>query len=127
MDESFNLHKTVEAVGQAYYAVICHICFDAGLHGVAMALLLALVGFINGKRGGRFGKPLISVARRFGLFSLALTVPGFIVLVLKGQLPATGVYNVNSFGFIGFWSLVLSFLCADEMNYQWFQRKTSEQ
>ena len=118
--ESFNLHQTVAAAGQAFQAVVCHIFFDAGLHGLAMALVLGLVGVVLYKRKHRLGLPFMAVCRRLSIFCGVLIVPGLITLISAGHLPSTGVLSINSLGLVVFWSLICVHLSAEEMNYQWF-------
>jgi len=128
MDDSFNLHQTIIAVQQAIFAVICHMLFDAALHGLVMALTLGLIGFILNKRQNRFGKPLMNVCRRLSLFCLLLAAPGALTLLLQGHLPPAGLYNVNSIGFVIFWSLICLHLSAEEMNYCfWIKSTPTEQ
>lgn len=120
ISEGFNLHETIQAIGQALQAVICHMLFDAALHGLAMAAIFALLGFILFKWKIRFGKPFIAVGKRLGLACGILLIPGLISLAIAGHLPNAGLFNINSLGFICFWSLVCVHLSAEEMNFQWF-------
>jgi len=118
--EPFNLDQTLISFGQALRAVVCHVWFDAALHGLLMALLLGLAGFVLYKRRTRFGKPLMAVCRRLSLFCLVLMLPGGLALATSGQLPPTGVFHISSLGFLAFWSLICLHLSAEEMNFQWF-------
>jgi len=124
MDESFNLHQTIIAVQQAIVAVVCHMLFDAAMHGLVMALTLGAVGFVLNMRENRFGKPLINVCRRLSLFCIILALPGAAALLLQGHLPPAGLYNVNSIGFVIFWSLICLHLSAEEMNYCFWIKST---
>ena len=117
---AFNLHGTILAIAHAFYAIFCHVFFDAALHGLGIAVVFALFGFVLFKRSQRFGKPLMSVARRLSIFCLVLLLPGALSLLFAGHLPSTGVFSINSMGFIGFWSLICVHLSAEEMNHQWF-------
>lgn len=119
MEQTFNLHATVVAIQQALFAVICHMLFDFAMHGFVLAISLGLLGFFMNLRGNRYGKPLMNVCRRLSIFCLALSSPGWITLLVQHHLPPTGVYNVNSIGFIIFWSMVCVHGVAEEMNY-WF-------
>ncbi len=123
MEETFNLHRTVVAVQQALFAVVCHMVFDAAMHGLVMALALGIIGFGLNIRKNRFGKPLMDVCRRLSLFCLLLASPGAVTWTLQGHLPPTGVYNVNSIGFVIFWSLICLHLSAEEMNYCFFIKR----
>jgi hypothetical protein len=128
MEDSFNLHQTIVAIQQAMLGVICHMVFDFAVHGLAMALTVGAIGFVLNARKNRFGKPLINVCRKLSIFTLLLASPGAIAFFILGHLPATGVYNVNSIGFIIFWSLLCLHLSAEEMNYCFFiKAKPTEQ
>jgi hypothetical protein len=118
--ETFNLHETLLTIGQAFQAVVCHVLFDAALHGLAMSALFAVIGFIAWKRKQKFGQPFIKVGRRLSIFCVLLMIPGILCLIFSGGLPSTGVFSINSMGFIAFWSLICVHLSAEEMNYQWF-------
>lgn len=124
--ENFDLHATLEACGQAAGAIICHVFFQAALHGLIMALGVGLVGFILNQRGSRPGKPLLNVCGKLSIFCLIVMIPGIISLILQHKLPDVGVYNVNSLGFIVFWTLICLHLSAEEMNFQWFLRRTDK-
>jgi NADH:ubiquinone oxidoreductase subunit 4 (subunit M) len=119
--ETFNLHETVQMVSQAFTAVVCHVLFDAALHGLVMAMMFAAIGFILFKRKHKLGRPFMSVGKRLSIFCALLMVPGICSLIFTGGLPSTGVFSINSLGFIVFWSLICVHLSAEEMNYQWFQ------
>lgn len=127
MDETFNLHQTIAAVQQALYGVICHILFDAALHGFVMALALGAIGFVLAKRSNRFGKPLMNVCRRLSLFCVFLAVPGVLALIFQKHLPPTGNYNVNSLGFVIFWSMICVHLSAEETNYDFFHKNEAQE
>ena len=126
MEETFNLDQTVEAIRQAIFAVTCHMVFDAALHGLIMALAVGLLGFVLKSRANRFGVPLLNVCRRLSLLCIILMLPGAVTLVVQGHLPPTGVYNVNSVGFVIFWSLICLHNAAEEMNYCFFIKKPAE-
>ncbi len=118
--EAFDLAGTLSGAGQALGAIVCHIGFQAALHGLAFALVLGLLGLVLARRGQRFGKPLIAVCGKLSLFCLALMIPGGVALVVSGGLPSTGTFEITSLGFIVFWSLIGLHLSAEEMNFQWF-------
>ncbi|HEY9785461.1 MAG TPA: hypothetical protein V6D17_08675 [Candidatus Obscuribacterales bacterium] len=121
--ETFNLQATLDAIGQALAAIICHVVFDAGIHGLVMASCVGLIGFVLHKRGVRYGKPLMNVFRRLSIFCGIIMIPGFAALVTTGKLPPVGVYNVNSAGFICFWSLICLHISAEEMNHFFFRNE----
>ncbi|HEY9869204.1 MAG TPA: hypothetical protein V6D08_08560 [Candidatus Obscuribacterales bacterium] len=118
--EKFNLDSALASAWQAFQAVVCHIGFEAALHGLAFAFLLGLAGLVFIRRGQRFGRPLVAVCFKLSLFCLVLMLPGVMALVLSGRLPATGTLKISSLGFIVFWSLISLHLSAEEMNFEWF-------
>ena len=107
-------------IGQGFAAVVCHVLFDAALHGLAIAMVFLAMGFVFLKRKHRLGRPFMSVGKRLSIFCGLLMLPGLGSLILTGGLPSTGVFSINSLGFIVFWSLICVHLSAEEMNYQWF-------
>jgi len=111
----FDLHTTLEAIGQAGVAVVCHMFFKFALHGLFMATLLALIGTVLFKRNHAYGQPLLVVAKRIAIFCLLLAVPGGCSLLFYGKLPDAGVFNVNSIGFICLWSLICLHFSAEEI------------
>jgi len=112
--ENFNLHATMQAIGSAVVAVVGHMLFKFAIHGLIMAIVLMLVGFILEKRKHRFGRPLVLVTGRIFLFCGILCLPGAYFLVKDGHLPDAGVFNINSYGFISLWSLIFLHLTAEE-------------
>lgn len=120
--EKFDFQATVRSVGDAVISVICHILFDFALVGIGVAAVLTTCAFVLGKRGHHFKRPFYIVARRIATACAALSVPGFGFLIFTGHLPASGVYLNFSFGFLVLWSMVTIYLCAEEMNFEWFTR-----
>jgi hypothetical protein len=120
--EVFNLHATLASVGQAMVAVVCHMLFTWALHGLGLAGVLALIGYVLYKRKHRFGIPLLYVARRTAIFCACVCVPGCLWLIVYGRLPDAGVFNFNSLGLIGFWSLIYLHLSAEEINHRQFSK-----
>jgi hypothetical protein len=120
ISEGFSLHETIQMIGQGLQGVICHVFFDAALHGLAIAVLFAIIGVALLKSRPKIGKPFIAVGKRLSIFCAVLMVPGLISLAVAGHLPSTGVFEVNHLGFIIFWSLICVHLSAEEMNHQWF-------
>jgi len=118
--DKFDLQATINGTGQALGAIVCHIGFEAALHGLAFALVLGLAGLILAGRGQKFGRPLMAVCAKLSLFCLVLMSPGVIALLVSGGLPSTGTFEITSLGFIVFWSLISLHLSAEEMNFQWF-------
>lgn len=126
-DEHFSLAATMDALGQATVAIICRIGFDAAVHGLIVAFIIAVIGLVLASRQHRYGKPLLSVFKKMAIFCSALAVPGVICLISSGKLPPVNSLQLSSVGLIGFWSLVVLHLCMEEMNFQWFQQdRTSE-
>lgn len=118
--DGFNLDQTMQMIGQAFYGVTCHIWFDAALHGLAIAVLIGLTGLVLKTRNHRYGRPLMAVCWKLGLFCLLLVMPGALALLISGTLPPTGAFKISSLGFIVFWSWISLHLSAEEMNFQWF-------
>ncbi len=116
----FDFQATLNSVQQALYSVVCHIVFDFAMHGFIIVLVLCVCGFILKQKQHRFSRPLLNVARRIGITCVILCTPGLACLAICKTLPATGVYTGASLGFIVFWTMVTIYLCAEEMNYQWF-------
>jgi hypothetical protein len=117
---TFSFQQTVDAVMQALGAIVCHVVFDAGLHGLFMALIVGAIGYVCYIRGAKQGRPLLNVCKKLSIFCVSIMIPGFISLITTHQLPPVGVYNVHSIGFICFWSLICLHISAEEMNHQFF-------
>ncbi len=120
MEDTFNLHETVNMVMGAINAVICNIFFWAAVHGLAIAVCFGVIGFILFKRKVPVGRPFMLVCRRLCLVCALLAVPGLLSLCMAHGLPPAGVANVNSIAFIVFWSLICVHLSYEEMNHRWF-------
>ncbi|MDZ4837763.1 MAG: hypothetical protein SGJ27_28600 [Candidatus Melainabacteria bacterium] len=118
--EKFDFQATLRSVGEAVVSVICHILFDFALVGIAVAAVLATCALVLSKRKHHFARPFYVVARRIATACAALAVPGLAYLVFTGHLPDSGVYLNFSFGFLVLWSMVTIYLCAEEMNFEWF-------
>lgn len=117
---SFSFQHTVDAVMQALGAILCHVVFDFGLHGLVMAMIVCFIGYVCHSRGAKQGKPLMNVAKKISIFCLAIMIPGFISLATAHKLPPVGCYNIHSIGYICFWSLICLHICAEEMNHRFF-------
>ncbi len=122
LSDNFNLHATLVAIGQAIVAVVCHILYMWALHGLALALVLLAVGYILQRRQHKFGVPLLQVARRMLIFCTVVCLPGFLWLFAYGKLPDAGVFNFNSIGLIGLWSLIYLHISAEEINHRQFSK-----
>lgn len=120
MEDSFNLHQTIIAIQQAFFGVTCHMIFDAALHGFALALVLGAAGFILNLKKNRYGIPLMNVCKKLSLVCALLALPGAITFLILGHLAPAGVFNVNSVGFIIFWSWISLHTFAEETNYCFF-------
>ena len=118
--ERFDLDACLSSLKEGLTAVVCHVGFDAALHGLAFALVIGLCGLIMRGRGKRSGKPLIAVCLKLSAFCLLLMLPGLAALAVQGALPSTGTFQISSLGFIVFWTLICLHLSAEEMNFQWF-------
>lgn len=116
--EHFNLEQTMHSVGIALQAVTGHIFFDAALHGLIIALVIALVGLVLLLRKQKYGQPLTIVAGKLSIACLIMMLPGFFFLLKQHQLPSTGVFHINSLGFIVFWVWISLHLSAEEINFE---------
>jgi hypothetical protein len=96
---TFSFQQTVDAVMQALGAIVCHVVFDAGLHGLFMALIVGAIGYACHLRGAKQGKPLLNVCKKLSIFCLAIMIPGFISLITTHSLPPVGVYNIHLVSF----------------------------
>ena len=114
--DSFNLHKTLAAIGQAMQSVFSHMLFDFALHGFVLVLVLAVLGGILIKQQHIYGPPILRVAKRIAIFCSLVTIPGSIYLIRHHHLPDAGVFSFNSIGLLGFWSLICTHLVAEEIN-----------
>jgi len=125
MGDKFDFQATLNAVGNAVVSVICHILFDFAMVGLGVAAVLAVLGFVMGQRKHRFEKRFYTVAKNISLACLGMALPGIGCLIFTGHLPESGVYVNFSLGFLVLWSMVTIYLCAEEMNYEWFVRGES--
>ena len=120
MPEKFDLQATLDMAGGAFQAVACHIFFDAALHGAAIAIIIGIIGAILWSRKNRSGRPLVMVCKKLLIACAVMATPGLISLMCSRQLPPTGAFQINSLGFIAFWSWITLHLSAEEMNFEWF-------
>jgi uncharacterized membrane protein len=121
--ETFDLQATMHVVGQALYAVVCNIGFQAALSGLFVALVIAIIALVSLKQGKPTGKPLLAVVRKITIFCVLLALPGAFTLLTQRQLPPVNQLVLNPFGLICFWGLVTAHLCMEEMNFQWYLDK----
>jgi hypothetical protein len=119
--ETFDMNATVEAVLNAMSVVACSVGFQAAVHGLILAFIIAVIGVMFVRQNRPTGKPLIAVSKKVAIFCAVLAIPGVISLATTGGLPAPGAMQINSFGLLVFWSLVIAHLCMEEMNFEWFQ------
>jgi hypothetical protein len=119
-NETFDLNATVAMVFGAFKAVICTIGFQAAVHGLCVALVIAVFAFISLRRKGKAARPLFVVFKKMSIFCAVLAIPGGISLLTSGKLPQVNHLELNSFGLIAFWALVTAHLCMEEMNFQFF-------
>lgn len=118
--ENFDLNAFMASINQAIIGLVCHIFFSAGLHGLAFAFCIFMLGLLLSQRQVKAARPLKAVAKKLTLFCLVICIPGAIALLAQGSLPQAGNLEVSSLGFIAFWSLISLHLSAEEMNFQWF-------
>jgi len=116
--DHFSFKDTLHTVMDAAYSVFCHIIFDWAVHGLAVAVVLIIVSVVLGSRGHRLAKPFMAIGRRLAIFSAIVAAPGLFTLTATGALPPVGVYNINSIGYICFWSLICAHALGEESNYQ---------
>jgi hypothetical protein len=116
--EHFSLKDTLHTVWDAASSVFCHIIFDWAAHGLLVAAFLVLVSFVLASRQHRLAKPFLAVGRKLAIFSAIFAFPGLLTLVMTGKLPPVGVYNINSIGYLCFWSLFCAHAIGEESNYQ---------
>jgi hypothetical protein len=121
--ESFDLQSTVNTVGEAFFAVICNVGFQAATAGLAVAVVIGAAGLFCLLRNRKSGQPLLSVARKIAIFCGCLSVPGLLTLLFQGRLPAVNQLVLHPFGLLGFWGLITAHLCMEEMNFQWYLDK----
>jgi hypothetical protein len=115
MPERFNLDATLALLGKGMYALIGHICFDAGLYGFIVVAGVAIAGYVL--RSSRYGHPLLVVARKLGIVCVILVLPGVFILTSSHCLPPIGVLNISPLAFVIFWSWICLHLSAEEMNF----------
>lgn len=113
---SFNLHQTIDMIVKAINAVVCHMLFDFAVHGLVMTAILISIGAFFFSRKHPFAPCIFTVAKRIAIFSLLLSVPGVISLLIARHLPDAGVFNFNSIGLLCFWSLISVHLVFEEIN-----------
>jgi len=116
--EHFSLKDTMHTVWDAAYSVFCHIIFDWAAHGLIVAAILVIVSLVLASRQHRLAKPFMAVGRKLAIFSAIFAFPGLFTLLTTGKLPAVGVYNINSIGYLCFWSLFCAHAIGEESNYQ---------
>ncbi|MBU6453210.1 MAG: hypothetical protein KGS72_15610 [Cyanobacteria bacterium REEB67] len=114
----FSFKETLHTVLDAAYSVFCHIIFDWAVHGLLVAAVLVIASLILASRHHRLSRPFMAIARRLAIFSAIVAAPGLFTLATTGALPAVGVYNINSIGYICFWSLICAHALGEETNYQ---------
>jgi heme A synthase len=116
--EHFSFKDTLHTVLDAAYSVFCHIIFDWAVHGLIVAAILVVVSLVLASRNHRLAKPFMAIGRRLAIFSAIVAAPGLFTLVTTGHLPLVGVYNINSIGYLCFWSLICAHALGEESNYQ---------
>lgn len=118
--DRFNLDAALQMAGQAATALFCNIVLAAAGHGLVLAILVGLIGWVLLARQKRWGRPLLVVAGKIAVVCAVMAVPGTIFWLSTHKLPGTGTFQVSSLGFLVFWSWISLHLCAEEMNFEWF-------
>jgi hypothetical protein len=113
---SFNLHQTIGIITKAIEAVVCHMLFDFAIHGIVMAIILVIIAAYLASRKHLYAGCILRVSRRISIFSLLVSVPGVLSLIINRHLPDAGVFNFNSIGLLSFWSLICVHLVFEEIN-----------
>ena len=116
--QSFNLDAALAMLVRGLYAIVGHICFDAGLYGLGMAALTAFAGLIT--RSTRYGLPLLMASRKLALLCSILVAPGALIMAVTHHLPPTGAFNVSPLAFMVFWSWIGLHLAAEQFNFEFF-------
>ena len=113
---SFNLHQTLQMIAQATKAIVCHMLFDFALHGIILCAVLGLVSIYLASCKYKYTQSIRKVAKRVFIFCLLLSIPGAVSLLIDHKLPDAGLFNFNSVGLLGFWSLISVHLVFEEIN-----------
>ncbi len=116
----FNFNLTLKNIEHAIVVVASRIIFDFGIHGLILAFLMLVIGIYGQNQSKKYGKPFMEVAKKLFITCFIFMIPGLISLLIHHNIPAAGVYNINSLGYLGLWSLITAYLCLEEMNFEWF-------
>lgn len=121
--EPFSLEATCKAVADAFAIIVASVGFQVATAGLAVALVIGVLGLIALSQHKKTGRPLLVVTRKLAIFCGLLSLPGLITLLTAGRLPPVNQLSLHPLGLLGFWSLVTAHLCMEEMNFEWFQEK----
>ncbi len=116
----FNFSLLLKNIENAIVIVASRIIFDFGSHGLILATVVLIIGFYGKKKAKNYAKPFYEVAKKLYITCFIFMIPGILSLITHGSIPKAGVYNINSLGYLGLWSLITCYLCMEEMNYEWF-------
>lgn len=123
--DDFSFADTVHKVQEAAVNIFCRIIFDWAAHGLAVAAILLIAGFILLQRKHRLAGPFMAVGRKLAIFCAIVAAPGLITLATTGSLPPVGVYTGSTLAFLSLWSLTCAHMLGEETNYQWVVKKES--
>lgn len=121
--DNFSYAETVHQVQEAAVSIFCRIIFDWAAHGLAVAAILLVTGFILGARKHKLSGPFLAVGRKLAIFCAIVAAPGLITLATTGSLPPVGVYSGSTLAFLSLWSLTCAHMLGEETNYQWVVKK----
>lgn len=121
-DRSFDLAQTIASLILGLEAVFCNIWLMAGIHGLVFAFIIGIIGLTFRIRKSKFAYPLLHAFRKMIFLCLLLGSPGLIYLAFNGKVPSTGTFSINSLGYAVFWSMISLHLCAEQVNFEWFQQ-----
>lgn len=123
VSQGFSLVGTIQDAAHALVAVVCRIGYEMAVHGLAVSAVILAIALVQYACHVKYAHPLYVVSRKLAIFCLILAIPGGLSLLIDGYLPAVNSLQLNSVGILCFWGLVVSHLCMEEMNFQWFNEE----
>jgi hypothetical protein len=126
--DDFDFQAVLRQVQEACYGVLCHIMLDFAWHGLIVAVVLMITGFAL--RKSRLAICFKRIARLLAIACCGFALPGVINYLITHSLPPVGLYSLNNFNSIGYfslWSLISAHMLGEETNYQFWVRKQGNQ